>query len=54
MKLILIVLFQIAELTWLLARAQLRASLHCAYKISKVFALVRRGCLHYTKRRLRA
>ena len=34
--------------------APLRADLHCAYKISKVFTLVRRGCLHYTKRRLRA
>ena len=26
----------------------LRAGLHCAYKISKLFTLVRRGCLHYT------
>ena len=34
--------------------AALRARLHCAYKISKFFTLVRRGCLHYTKRRLRA
>ena len=33
---------------------RLRAGLHCAYKISKFFTLVRRGCLHYTKRRLRA
>ena len=31
-----------------------RAGLHCAYKISKFFTLVLRGCLHHTKRSLRA
>ena len=31
-----------------------RASLPSAYKITKCFTQVRRRCLHYTKRRLKA